>query len=45
MLDDSAQRAWQATCDAFDAKLSLCLVREQAAANGADIDAAASAPS
>ena len=42
-LDDSAQRAWKATCDAFDAKLSLCVAREQAAAEGADIDAAATA--
>ncbi len=44
-LDDSVQRAWKATCDAFDAKLSLCVAREQAAAEGADVDAATTAAS
>lgn len=42
-LDDSAQRAWQATCDVLDAKLALCLAREQAVADGAESDAAATA--
>ena len=41
-LDDSAQRAWQATCDALDAKLALCVAREQGAAadaaDAADVD-------
>ena len=41
-LDASAQRAWQATCDALDAKLALCLAREQGTA---DLDAAATAAS
>lgn len=41
-LDDSAQRAWQATCDALDAKLALCLAHEQGIA---DLDAAATAAS
>jgi hypothetical protein len=40
-LDDSAQRAWQSTCEALDAKLALCLAREQ----GAENDAAATAAS
>ncbi len=30
-LDASAQRAWQATCEALDAKLALCEAREQEA--------------
>jgi hypothetical protein len=30
-LDDSAQRAWQAGCDALEAKLALCLAREDGA--------------
>lgn len=45
-LDNSAQRAWLATCDALDAKLALCLAREQAAAaDGAVVDPAAWAAS
>jgi hypothetical protein len=30
-LDEAAQRSWQAGCDALDAKLALCLEREQGA--------------
>ena len=41
-LDASAQRAWQAICDALDAKMALCLAREQGAS---DLDAAATAAS
>ena len=41
-LDASAQRAWQATCDVLDAKVALCLAREQGTA---DLDAAATAAS
>ena len=44
-LDDSAQRTWQASCDALDAKLALCLARETEAGDGAAVDAAASAAS
>ena len=40
-LDDVTQRDWQATCDALDRKLALCLAREQAA----DADPAARAAS
>jgi hypothetical protein len=40
-LDDSAQRAWQASCDALDAKVALCLARERQAAAGADLDMSA----
>jgi DNA repair protein SbcC/Rad50 len=36
-LNDSTQRAWLATCDALEAKLALCLAREQ----GDGVDAAA----
>ncbi len=42
-LDASAQRVWQATCDALDAKLALCLAREQGAV--AAVGAAAPAAS
>ena len=42
-LDDSKRRAWLSTCDALDAKLALCLAREQGAT--ADVDPAASAAS
>lgn len=31
-LDQAAQRAWQAGCDALDAKLALCLAHEHSAA-------------
>lgn len=41
-LDGAAQRAWQATCDALNAKLALCLAREQGSAG---LDAAATAAS
>jgi hypothetical protein len=41
-VDASAQRAWQATSDALDAKLALCQAREQGTA---DLDAAATAAS
>lgn len=50
-LDHSGQRAWQARCDALEAKLALCLVREQGgtgvqgeAADKAAADNAAAAP-
>ena len=42
-LDQSAHRAWQSTCDALDAKLALCLAREQEAA--ADVEPEAQAAS
>lgn len=34
-LDQSAQRAWAATCDALDARLALCLARERSDADAA----------
>lgn len=42
---EGEQRAWQAICDALDAKLALCKVREQMIAEGAALDAAATAAS
>lgn len=40
-LDDSAQRGWQATCDALDAKLALCLAREPVGStDAAEVDPA-----
>lgn len=42
-LDDTARRTWQASCDALDAKLALCLAREQGGA--ADVDVAATSAS
>jgi DNA repair protein SbcC/Rad50 len=45
-LDNSTQRAWLSTCDALDAKLALCLAREQGAtADAADVDTAVPAAS
>jgi hypothetical protein len=40
-LDDSEQRVWQATCDALDAKLALCLERDRRSVDGTESDAAA----
>ncbi len=39
-LEGSQQRAWRATCDALDAKLSLCQAGEQGRAGGTDPDVA-----
>jgi hypothetical protein len=41
--DDSERRAWQATCDALEAKLALCLERERRGVEGGDPDATATA--
>ncbi len=42
---EGEQREWHATCDALDAKLALCMVREQRIAEGAALDVAATATS
>lgn len=42
---EGEQRAWQATCDALDAKLALCKVREQRIAEGAALDVEATTAS
>jgi exonuclease SbcC len=45
-LNESTQRAWLATCNALDAKLALCLAREQeATADAVAVDPAALAAS